>query len=48
MIEVWLKKKKLKFLTICFDFQKNLSFRSQKHDIEISTIISPNGYFRKA
>ena len=28
--------------------KKNLSFRSQKHDIEISTIISPNGYFRKA
>ena len=42
------REKKLKFLTICFDFQKNLSFRSQKHDIEISTIISPNGYLRKA
>ena len=42
------KEKKLKFLAICFEFQKNLSFRSQKHDIEISTIISPNGYFRKA
>ena len=39
---------KLKFIGICYEFQKNLSFRSYDHDIEISTIIFPTGYFRKA
>ena len=42
------KVNKLKFVGICYEFQKNLSFRSYDHDIEISTIIFPTGYFRKA
>ena len=42
------KVNKLKFIGICYEFQKNLSFKSYDHDIEISTIIFPKGYFRKA
>lgn len=39
---------KLKFLSLCYEFQLNLSFKADFHDLELTTLIYPGGYFKKA
>ena len=39
---------KLKFLSLCYEFQLNLSFKADSHDLELTTLIYPGGYFKKA
>ena len=39
---------KLKFLSLCYEFQYNLPFKADCHDLELTTLIYPCGYFKKA